>query len=48
VADVALGDRGDGAARIVGITIGHDERVHRLDAFKTLLANAVRWTARVP
>ena len=36
------------AARIVGITIGHDERVHGLDAFKTLLTNAVRWTARVP
>jgi putative membrane-bound dehydrogenase-like protein len=35
-------------ARIVGITIGHDERVHGLDAFKTLLTNAVRWTARVP
>jgi type 1 glutamine amidotransferase len=35
-------------ARIVGITIGHDERVHGLDAFKTLLVNAVRWTARVP
>jgi putative membrane-bound dehydrogenase-like protein len=35
-------------ARVVGITIGHDERVHGLDAFKTLLTNAVRWTARVP
>ncbi len=35
-------------ARIVGITIGHDERVHGLDAFKTLLTNAVRWAARVP
>jgi putative heme-binding domain-containing protein len=35
-------------ARVVGITIGHDERVHGLDAFKTLLANAVRWAARVP
>jgi type 1 glutamine amidotransferase len=33
-------------ARIVGITIGHDQRVHDLPAFKTLLANAVRWTAR--
>ena len=36
------------AARIVGITIGHDERVHTLEAFKTLLANAVRWVARTP
>ena len=36
------------AARVVGITIGHDERTHGLDAFKTLLTNAVRWTARVP
>jgi type 1 glutamine amidotransferase len=35
-------------ARIVGLTIGHDERVHGLDAFKTLLTNAVRWAARVP
>lgn len=35
-------------ARIVGISIGHDERTHGLDAFKTLLANAVRWAARVP
>ena len=33
-------------ARIVGITLGHDERVHDLAAFKTLLANAVRWVAR--
>lgn len=32
-------------ARIVGITLGHDERVHELPAFKTLLANAVRWAA---
>jgi len=29
----------------VGITLGHDQRVHDLDAFKTLLANAVRWTS---
>jgi type 1 glutamine amidotransferase len=35
-------------ARIVGITIGHDERTHGLDAFKTLLTNAVRWAARTP
>ena len=33
-------------ARIVGITLGHDERVHDLDAFKTLLVNAVRWAGR--
>ncbi|MEY4938888.1 MAG: hypothetical protein RIQ93_623 [Verrucomicrobiota bacterium] len=32
-------------ARIVGIAPGHDERVHDLEAFKTLLVNAVRWTA---
>jgi putative membrane-bound dehydrogenase-like protein len=35
-------------ARIVGITIGHDERVHTLDAYKRLLANAVRWAAASP
>ena len=33
-------------ARIVGITLGHDERVHDLPAFKTLLTNAVKWAAR--
>ena len=33
------------SARIVGITLGHDQRVHDLPAFKTLLANAVRWAA---
>jgi putative heme-binding domain-containing protein len=32
-------------ARIVGITIGHDDRVHTLEAFRTLLANAARWAA---
>jgi putative membrane-bound dehydrogenase-like protein len=32
-------------ARIVGITLGHDQRVHDLQPFKTLLANAVRWAA---
>ena len=32
-------------ARIVGITLGHDQRVHDLDAFKTLLVNAVRWAS---
>jgi type 1 glutamine amidotransferase len=36
------------AARIVGITLGHDERVHDHPAFKTLLVNAVRWAGRVP
>ena len=32
-------------ARIVGLTIGHDGRVHDLPAFKTLLTNAVRWAS---
>lgn len=32
-------------ARIVGLTIGHDERVHDLAPFKTLLANAVSWAS---
>jgi putative heme-binding domain-containing protein len=32
-------------ARVVGITLGHDERVHDHPAFKTLLANAVKWAA---
>jgi uncharacterized protein len=32
-------------ARIVGITLGHDERVHDHQAFKTLLVNAVTWAA---
>ena len=35
-------------ARIVGIALGHDERVHDHQAFKTLLANAVKWAGRVP
>ncbi len=30
-------------ARIVGLTIGHDQRVHDMDAYRTLLANAVKW-----
>jgi putative membrane-bound dehydrogenase-like protein len=30
-------------SRIVGLTLGHDERVHDLPAFKTLLTNAVKW-----
>ncbi len=29
-------------ARIVGITLGHDQRVHDLEPFKTLLVNAVQ------
>jgi putative membrane-bound dehydrogenase-like protein len=33
-------------ARIVGIALGHDERVHDLAPFKTLLTNAVTWAAR--
>jgi len=33
-------------ARVVGIALGHDERVHDLAAFKTLLTNAVTWAAR--
>jgi type 1 glutamine amidotransferase len=32
-------------ARIVGIALGHDERVHDHPAFKTLLSNAVKWAA---
>ncbi|MGH9370918.1 MAG: ThuA domain-containing protein, partial [Vicinamibacterales bacterium] len=35
-------------ARIVGIALGHDQRVHDHPAFKALLANAVRWAGRVP
>ncbi len=33
------------AARIVGIALGHDERVHDLPAFRQLLTNAVGWAA---
>jgi type 1 glutamine amidotransferase len=33
-------------ARIVGISLGHDERTHDLAPFKTLLANAVTWVSR--
>ena len=33
-------------ARVVGITLGHDQRTHDLQPFKTLLVNAVRWAAR--
>jgi len=35
-------------ARIVGITLGHDQRVHDLEPFKTLLTNAVRWATPRP
>jgi type 1 glutamine amidotransferase len=35
-------------ARIVGIALGHDERVHDHPAFKALLVNAVKWGGRVP
>jgi putative membrane-bound dehydrogenase-like protein len=34
-------------ARIVGIALGHDERVHEHQSFKTLLVNAVRWAGGV-
>lgn len=33
-------------ARVVGITLGHDERVHGHEAFKTLLTNAVTWAGK--
>jgi type 1 glutamine amidotransferase len=32
-------------ARIVGIALGHDERVHDLPAFKAILTNATKWVA---
>ncbi len=32
-------------ARIVGITLGHDERAHDLPAYHALLKNAVLWAA---
>ena len=32
-------------AKIIGIALGHDERVHDSAAFKTLLSNAVKWTS---
>jgi len=32
-------------ARIVGLTIGHDGRVHELEPFKILLSNAVKWAS---
>jgi uncharacterized protein len=34
-------------ARIVNIALGHDERVHEHEAFRTLLVNAVRWVGRM-
>ncbi|MDB6073368.1 MAG: xynZ, partial [Verrucomicrobiaceae bacterium] len=30
-------------ARIVGIALGHDEKVHDLPAFRSILTNAVKW-----
>jgi len=33
-------------ARIVGLTLGHDERVHDHPAFQAILRNAVRWVSR--
>jgi type 1 glutamine amidotransferase len=33
-------------ARIVGLTLGHDNRAHDLPAFQTLLINAVKWAAK--
>ncbi|MBE7536895.1 MAG: ThuA domain-containing protein [Opitutaceae bacterium] len=35
-------------ARIVGITLGHDQRTHDHPAFKQLLINAVRWASQKP
>ena len=32
-------------SRVVGITIGHDERTHDHPAFQTLLTNAVKWAS---
>ncbi|MFZ2277622.1 MAG: PVC-type heme-binding CxxCH protein [Prosthecobacter sp.] len=32
-------------AKIVGIALGHDARVHDLKAYQTILANAVRWAS---
>lgn len=33
-------------ARIVGIALGHDGRVHEMDAFKSILTNSVKWAAK--
>lgn len=32
-------------ARIVGIALGHDDKVHDMPAFKAILANSVKWVA---
>jgi type 1 glutamine amidotransferase len=32
-------------ARIVGIALGHDERVHDLGAYQSILTNAVKWVS---
>lgn len=32
--------------RIVGIALGHDAASHELDAYKTVLKNAVKWAAK--
>ncbi|MBL9117354.1 MAG: ThuA domain-containing protein [Verrucomicrobiaceae bacterium] len=32
-------------ARIVGIALGHDDKVHDLEAFKAILTNSVKWVA---
>ena len=32
-------------ARIAGISLGHDEKSHTRDEYKTLLTNAVRWVS---
>jgi len=34
--------------RIAAITLGHDGRAHSLEAYKTLLLNAVNWVAEKP
>jgi putative membrane-bound dehydrogenase-like protein len=33
-------------ARVVGIALGHDARVHDLKAYQQILTNAVKWAAR--
>jgi type 1 glutamine amidotransferase len=33
-------------ARIVGIALGHDGKVHELPAFKAILTNSVKWVNR--
>ena len=32
-------------ARIVCIALGHDGKAHELEAYKTILRNALKWTA---